>query len=84
MGMQLKRDARPAREYIVEVVGPDGIRHHLGPFRYRREAQHWIDVNTRPRNSGKRRPEAGFVRRRLVQGQFASDQFQLGLGNELA
>ena len=49
MGMQLKRDARPAREYIVEVVGPDGNRHHLGPFRYRREAQHWIDVNTRPR-----------------------------------
>ena len=47
MTTQLKRDARPAREYIVEVVGPDGIRHHLGPFRQRKEAQCWIAMNTR-------------------------------------
>lgn len=47
MTTQLKRGARPAREYIVEVVGSDGIRHHLGPFRQRKEAQRWIAMNTR-------------------------------------
>lgn len=32
--------------YMVEVVGHDGIVHHLGPFQTRDDAQSWIAQNT--------------------------------------
>jgi hypothetical protein len=34
-----------AGEYIVEVIGPDGLKHHVGPFRVREEAENWIARN---------------------------------------
>lgn len=35
----------PAGEYIVEVIGPDGLRHHVGPFKLRKEAEDWIALH---------------------------------------
>lgn len=32
-------------EFMVEVIGPDGLKHHIGPFKSRAEAQAWIDEN---------------------------------------
>ena len=34
------------KTYIVEVVGGDGIVHHLGPFRTRADAEAWMAQNT--------------------------------------
>jgi hypothetical protein len=45
---------RPAREYIVEVVGADGILHHLGPFQQRVDAERWIRLNDKARRGPKR------------------------------
>lgn len=33
--------------YMVEVIGHDGIAHHVGPFRTRANAESWIAQNTR-------------------------------------
>jgi hypothetical protein len=33
--------------YMVEVIGHDGIAHHVGPFRTRAHAECWIAQNTR-------------------------------------
>jgi hypothetical protein len=35
----------PAGAYIVEVNGLDGLKHHVGPFRRREEAEAWIAQN---------------------------------------
>ncbi len=43
-------DTRPAREYMVEVEGEDGLPHHVGPFRQRAQAKRWLALNTRPRS----------------------------------
>jgi hypothetical protein len=32
-------------EYMVEVIGPDGLKHHVGPFKLRQEAEDWIAQN---------------------------------------
>jgi len=29
-------------EYFVESDGPDGLKHHVGPFKTREEAEEWI------------------------------------------
>jgi len=29
-------------EYFVETDGPDGLKHHVGPFKTRSEAEAWI------------------------------------------
>lgn len=44
------RNTRPAREYMVEVEGQDGLPHHVGPFRQRAQAKRWLALNTRPRS----------------------------------
>jgi hypothetical protein len=31
-----------ADEYFVEIDGPDGLKHHVGPFKTRLEAEEWI------------------------------------------
>jgi len=31
-----------ADEYFVETDGPDGLKHHVGPFKTRLEAEQWI------------------------------------------
>lgn len=41
----LTRTPAPAGEYIVEVNGQDGLKHHVGPFRLREEAEAWIAQN---------------------------------------
>lgn len=32
-------------EYMVEVIGPDGLKHHVGPFKLRADADAWIAQN---------------------------------------
>jgi hypothetical protein len=32
--------------FIVEVIGHDGMVHHLGPFRKRAHAERWIEQHT--------------------------------------
>jgi uncharacterized membrane protein YdbT with pleckstrin-like domain len=47
--MNLKRTARasrPQEEYFVEVDGADGLKHHVGPFATKKEAQDWISQNS--------------------------------------
>jgi hypothetical protein len=39
------RNTGPAGEYFVEVIGPDGLKHHVGPFKHRAEAEEWIAQN---------------------------------------
>jgi hypothetical protein len=41
----LSRGSALADEYIVEVNGLDGLKHHVGPFRLREEAEAWIAQN---------------------------------------
>lgn len=36
------RTAASLGEYYVEVDGPDGLKHHAGPFKSRSLAQEWI------------------------------------------
>ena len=43
------RETRPTGGQMVEVVGPDGMLHHVGPFRQRAQAERWIAANTRRR-----------------------------------
>jgi len=31
--------------YMIEVIGDDGLVHHLGPFKTRDEAESWIAAN---------------------------------------
>ena len=38
--------------FIVEVVGQDGIIHHVGPFRLRAHAAHWIAQSDAPQSAG--------------------------------
>ena len=38
--------------YIVEVIGHDGIAHHLGPFRERAHAERWIEQHSQERFDG--------------------------------
>ena len=39
-----RRPAEPG-EYIVEVIGQDGLKHHVGPFKCRADAEAWIAQN---------------------------------------
>ena len=32
-------------EFMVEVVEPGGLKHHVGPFKLRQEAEDWIAQN---------------------------------------
>jgi len=36
------QDVQMARSYFVETDGRDGLKHHVGPFRTRSEAEAWI------------------------------------------
>jgi hypothetical protein len=36
----------PSSEYFVEVTGTDGLKHHVGPFKVRQDAEDWIAQNT--------------------------------------
>jgi hypothetical protein len=44
MDMDARKPARTG-EYIVEVIGEDGLKHHVGPFKRREEAEDWIAQN---------------------------------------
>jgi hypothetical protein len=37
---------------MIEVIGDDGLVHHLGPFKNRREAEAWIAQNAPTLGSG--------------------------------
>jgi hypothetical protein len=39
------RKPAAAGEFIIEVIGADGLRHHVGPFRQREDAENWIAQN---------------------------------------
>ena len=45
-GNRKKGRPGPIRGYIVEVVGQDGILHHLGPFERRSQAEQWIALHS--------------------------------------
>ena len=38
-------DAGKADQYMVEVIGADGLKHHVGPFKLRSDAEAWIAQN---------------------------------------
>ena len=38
----LPLSAKSAAEIIVEVIGPDGLVHHVGPFKSREQAEAWL------------------------------------------
>ena len=42
--------AAKVSEIMVEVIGPDGLVHHVGPFKSQADAQAWIAHNS-PANS---------------------------------
>lgn len=43
----ISRNSRPRNEYFVEVVTPDGLKHHVGPFKQLSRAKDWIAQNER-------------------------------------
>ena len=43
----LSRNSRPSTQYFVEVVTPDGLKHHVGPFKRLARAKDWIAQNER-------------------------------------
>ena len=36
------RKVRMANKFYVEVIGADGLKHHMGPFKLRTQAKQWI------------------------------------------
>jgi hypothetical protein len=38
-------DADKPGEFMVEVIGADGLKHHVGPFKFRADAEAWIAQN---------------------------------------
>ncbi len=38
--------ARTTRQYYVEVIAHDGLKHHVGPFKHLSRAEDWIEQNT--------------------------------------
>ena len=43
----MSRISRPSTQYFVEVVAPDGLKHHVGPFKQLARAKDWIAQNER-------------------------------------
>ena len=41
-----KRATTKAAQIMVEVIGPDGLVHHVGPFKSRDDARAWISRNS--------------------------------------
>ena len=39
------REVTELLEVFVEVIGHDGLPHHVGPFRSRVQAEEWIEQN---------------------------------------
>ncbi len=39
-----------SEEVMIEVIGQDGLVHHLGPFRDRRAAEAWLTQNASPQS----------------------------------
>ena len=35
-----------ADEVFVEIIGPDGLAHHVGPFKTAAQAEEWIERNS--------------------------------------
>ena len=33
-------------EVFVEIIGPDGLAHHVGPFKTSVQAEQWIELNS--------------------------------------
>ena len=47
--MKLQPEKHPAAEaaqIMVEIIGPDGLVHHVGPFKSRDDARSWISQNS--------------------------------------
>jgi hypothetical protein len=44
-------------EYMVELIGFDGMKHHVGPFKYLADAEAWIAQN--PSDSKPKAPSRG-------------------------
>lgn len=40
------KNSAPADKFFVEVLGPDGLAHHVGPFKSHAQAEEWIVQNS--------------------------------------
>ncbi len=40
------KNPAPADKFFVEVLGPDGLVHHVGPFKSHAQAEEWIAQNS--------------------------------------
>ena len=63
--------SEPQEEYFVEVLGHDGLAHHVGPFKSIEQAQEWIAQNSpddppRPDQIQQKLPAADSTGPRLV------------------
>lgn len=57
------RSAAKVPEIMVEVIGPDGLVHHVGPFKSHADAQAWIK-----RNSPDNAPAQDQIRKKFASG----------------
>lgn len=46
------KEPSTAGEFIIEVIGADGLKHHVGPFRQREDAENWLAQNAPEYDSG--------------------------------
>jgi len=53
--------AQPDDGVYVEVLGPDGLVHHVGPFKSREHAAAWIAQNSSDQNQAQVRPANAFA-----------------------
>jgi hypothetical protein len=43
----MSQSSGPSTQYFVEVIGQDGVKHHVGPFKQLARAKDWIAQNER-------------------------------------
>ena len=46
-----------ADEVFVEIIGPDGLAHHVGPFKTSAQAEEWIKLNSNDATHPQHKPD---------------------------
>lgn len=54
----VSRNSTASKEYFVEVIGPDGVIHHIGPFEQLAGAKDWIAQYERAEATAPRRKQS--------------------------
>ncbi len=44
-------------QVFVEIIGVDGLAHHVGPFQTSAQAEAWIELNATDKDCPKERPD---------------------------